>query len=221
MTPISQQSYNQNFNPNRVWFWLLILTVVIAIGFNSCKPSLETKIKHYQKVAQDIQPISETKKALLAGVVAANFPNKEKIVEKEVTKVIVDTSQYSKFREYIKQLNLQLSVANCPQLNVDSIFKVARETIKPDIIKTEKVRETTIVDTVGNFLLNRKLSEYQSLIAQKEAEIAHKEQQRKDAVVDKENAEHSRNKLIWWLAGVSLFLIVSHYVRSNFKIPFL
>lgn len=222
MLTLNKQYENNNFNPNRIWFWLLILISLLVIGvLNSCKPSLETKIKHYQKVAQDIQPISETKKALLAGVIAANFPIREIIKDSIVTKTVTDTSKYKFFRDYIIQLNQQLANKSCPQLNVDSIFKLAAETITPNTVYETKYRTKETKDTVGIFLLNRKLSELQSLIAQKDAEIAFKDQKNKDAIKDKEDAESSRNKLIWWLVGVSVLFILTHWLRSKVKIPFL
>lgn len=221
-TTLNKQYENNNFNPNRIWFWLLILLFILGIGFfNSCKPSLETKIKHYQKIAQDIQPISETKKALLAGVIAANFPIRELVKDSIVVKTVIDTSKYKFFREYITQLNKQLASKSCPELNVDSIFKSAAETITPTTIFKEKFTIKEVPDTVGRFLLNRKLSELQSLVAQKDAEIAYKDQRNKDSIKDKENAQHSRKKLIWWLVIMSILFILTHYLRSKFKIPFL
>lgn len=218
MLTLNKQYENNNFDPNRIWFWLIVLSAILGIGFlHSCKPSLGTKIKHYQKVAQDVQPISETKKALLAGVIAANFPIRERIKDSIIVKTITDTSKYRYFRNYILQLNQQLESKSCPQLNVDSIFKLAAETITPTTIFETKIRLIETKDTVGMFLLNRKLSELQSLIAQKDAEIANKDQRNKDAVQDKNNAESSRNKLIWWLVILGIVFIASHYIRTKIK----
>lgn len=213
-----------NMNPNRkgnestTMLLIYLIAILISVLFlSSCKSPEKIMDKAYKTVATDIAPATEKRKAQLVSWVAANFPIRERTIEKEVTKVIVDTSQYQKFRSYIQQLNLQLSLANCPELNVDSIFKIAKETIKPDTIKTEKIKEILSNDTTGNWLREKKMQELIS-------ELAATKGQKKIAEDNLENEKiksNKKDKWLWYFIASLVVLVLSHTLRSKLKIPFL
>lgn len=212
-----------NVNPNGnskadnlLIIYLVGLLLLVIFNLTGCKSPEKIMDKAYKTVSTDPAPATEKRKSQLASWVAANFPVRERIVEKEVTKVITDTSQYQKFRSYIQQLNLQLSLLNCPELNVDSVFKIAKESIKPDTIKTEKIKEITSLDTTGNWLREKKMQE---LIA----EIAATKGQKKVAEDNLENEKvksNKKDKYLWYFIASLVVLVLSHILRSKLSLPF-
>ena len=139
------------------------------------------------------------------------------VATKEVIKIEIDTTQYQVFRAYIRQLNERLSIVNCPTLNADSIFQLAKETIKPETITKTKTIEKTTIDTSGNWLREKKMQE---LIA----EIAATKGQKKVAEDNLENEKvksGKKDKYLWYFIASLVVLVLSHYFRGKFKIPFL
>lgn len=222
--PITSHIPPMNTKPNNSSDYLLliigVILTVLLLG-SSCKPSAETHIKHYKKVAADISPVSETKKGILLGWVQANFPPQEIITEKEVIKKILDTSRYQFFRDYIAQLNEQLSIKNCPIINTDSLIEEAKKSIKGDSIIVYKTKEIKTKDTAGNWARDKKHLELQLEIAKAISQANDANDKLKEAITDKETAEHQSTKRLWWLIGSIVLLILSHYFRSKVKIPFL
>lgn len=172
--------------------------------------------KAYKTVSTDPAPATEKRKAQLVSWVAANFPQQEKIIEKEVIKKEIDTTQYRFFRAYIKKLNEQLSIKNCPTLNVDSIFNLAKETIKPETITKTKTIEKTTIDTSGNWLRDKKMQELIS-------EIAATKGQKKVAEDNLENEKvksNKKDKWLWYFIASLVVLVLSHILRSKLTLPF-
>lgn len=191
--------------------------ILLILSISSCKSPEKIMDKAYVTVSTDPAPATEKRKAQLVSWVAANFPQKEKVIEKEVIKIEIDTTQYQVFRAYIRQLNERLSIVNCPTLNADSIFQLAKETIKPETITKTKTIEKTTIDTSGNWLREKKMQE---LIA----EIAATKGQKKVAEDNLENEKvksGKKDKYLWYFIASLVVLVLSHYFRGKFKIPFL
>lgn len=201
-------------------FLIWAFVIFLASSIIGCSPSKKMD-KAYVRVSTDPAPATEQHKAQLANWVAGNFPIRELTTEKVVTKVIIDTSKYKFFREYIVSLNNQLSIKNCPELNVDSIFKIAAESITPNTIFETRYKETKVRDTVGNWVVEKKMAELMAINASKDAQIAYISQKLVDSSIDLTEAKQAKHKLIWWLVIVSIFFFVSHYLRSKIKFPFL
>lgn len=218
---------NQKPNGNITMFIVAFITVLlwglilfIGSSVTGCSPAKKMD-KAYVRVSTDPAPATEQHKAQLANWVAGNFPIREVTTEKIVTKLVIDTSKYKFFRDYIVSLNNQLSIKNCPELNVDSIFKIAAESITPNTIYETKYRETKVRDTVGQYLIEKKMSELNAINASKDAKIANISQKLSDSTADLTEAKQDRNKLIVWVVLLVLSLFVSHYIRSKIKFPLL
>ena len=87
-----------NKNPNGIvantilaLFLLALLTLIFSI--TSCKSPEKIMDKAYKTVSTDPAPATEKRKAQLASWVAANFPAQEKVIEKEVIKIEIDTNE--------------------------------------------------------------------------------------------------------------------------------
>lgn len=201
---------------NTILFLFLVALLAIIFSITSCKSPEKIMDKAYKTVSTDPAPATEKRKAQLVSWVAANFPQKEKVIEKEVIKIEIDTTQYQVFRAYIRQLNERLSIVNCPTLNADSIFQLAKETIKPEKIIKEKIREITTIDTSGSWLREKKMQE---LIA----EIAATKGQKKVAEDNLENEKvksGKKDKYLWYFIASLVVLILSHILRSKLSLPF-
>jgi hypothetical protein len=196
-------------------FLAAILFFILCVS--ACKSPEKIMDKAYKTVSTDPAPATEKRKAQLVSWVAANFPTQEKIIEKEKIIRITDTSRYAFFRNYIRALNASLAEKDCPEINVDSIFKIAKETIKPDTIKTEKITETTIKDTSGNWLREQKQLELIATIGKINAE----KQNLQSKLEHSETKSKSKDKYLWWFIISVVVLVLSHYLRSKIKIPFL
>jgi len=210
-----------NANPNgKVVNTILVLflsaVLFLIFSITSCKSPEKIMDKAYKTVSTDPAPATEQRKAQLVSWVAANFPNRERIVEKEIIIKEIDTTQYQVFRAYIRQLNERLSIVNCPTLNADSIFQLAKETIKPEKITKETIREITTIDTSGNWLREKKMQE---LIA----EIAATKGQKKVAEDNLENEKvksQKKDKWLWYFIASLVVLVLSHILRSKLTLPF-
>ena len=190
--------------------------ILLILSISSCKSPEKIMDKAYETVSTDPAPATEKRKAQLVSWVAANFPQKEKVIEKEVIKIEIDTTQYQVFRAYIRQLNERLSIVNCPTLNADSIFQLAKETIKPETITKTKTIEKTTIDTSGNWLREKKMQE---LIA----EIAATKGQKKVAEDNLENEKvksGKKDKYLWYFIASLVVLVLSHILRSKLSLPF-
>lgn len=196
-------------------FVAAILFLVLCIS--ACKSPEKIMDKAYKTVSTDPAPATEKRKAQLVGWVAANFPIREKEVEKETIIKVVDTSQYQFFRAYIAQLNQRLSENNCPEINVDSILNLAKETIKPDTIKTTKEKQIKVIDTTGNWLKEQKQIELFGIIGKLNGE----KQTLQSKFENSETKSKAKDKYLWWFIISVVVFILSHYLRSKFKIPFL
>ncbi len=195
-------------------FLAAILFFILCVS--ACKSPEKIMDKAYKTVSTDPAPATEKRKAQLASWVAANFPIQEKIVEKEKIIRITDTSRYAFFRNYIRTLNASLSQNNCPEINVDSIFNLAKETIKPDTIRTEKIKEITTKDTTGNWLKEQKQIEIFGIIGKLNAE----KQALQYKLEQSETKSKAKDKYFWYFIISVVVLILSHYLRSKIKIPF-
>lgn len=196
--------------------YLVGILLLVISNLTGCKSPEKIMDKAYKTVSTDPAPATEQRKAQLVSWVAANFPARERIVEKETIVKEIDTTQYRVFRAYIKQLNERLSVVNCPTLNADSIFNLAKETIKPETITKTKTLHTTSLDTTGNWLREKKMQE---LIA----EIAATKGQKKVAEDNLENEKiksSKKDKWLWYFIGSLVVLVLSHILRSKLSLPF-
>ena len=207
-------SQRTSFNTILALFFVAVILLILSIS--SCKSPEKIMDKAYKTVSTDPAPATEKRKAQLASWVAANFPTQEKIIEKEVIKKEIDTTQYQVFRAYIRQLNERLSIVNCPTLNADSIFNLAKETIKPEIILKEKTREITIKDTSGNWLREQKKIELQGIIAKMDA-INKTLAEKLESEISKSK---SKDKWLWYFIASLVVLVLSHILRSKLTLPF-
>jgi hypothetical protein len=173
--------------------------------------------KAYKTVSTDPAPATEKRKAQLAGWVAANFPIREKEVEKIVIERVIDTSEYDFFRKYIAALNEQLSISNCPTINADSIIEAAKKSIKPETITKTITKEKQVKDTTGNWLREQKILQLQGIIGKMDGI--------NQTLVEKLESEttksKAKDKYLWWFIISVVVFVLSHYLRSKFKIPFL
>jgi hypothetical protein len=208
----------QKGNETNVILALFLATIILLIlGLSACKSPEKIMDKAYKTVSTDPAPATEKRKAQLSSWVAANFPIQEKVIEKEVIVKQIDTTQYQFFRAYIVQLNQRLSENNCPTLNADSIFNLAKETIKPEIIEKQTVREITTKDTTGNWLREQKQLELIATIGKINAE----KQALQSKLEHSETKSKSKDKYLWWFIISVVVFVLSHYLRSKFKIPFI
>ncbi len=202
---------------NTILALFLIAVILLILSISSCKSPEKIMDKAYKTVSTDPAPATEKRKAQLVSWVAANFPQKEKVIEKEVIKIEIDTTQYQVFRAYIRQLNERLSIVNCPTLNADSIFQLAKETIKPEVITKTKILHTTSLDTTGNWLREQKQLELIAAIGKLNAE----KQILQSKLEHSETKSKSKDKYLWWFIISVVVFVLSHYLRSKFKIPFI
>jgi len=208
---------NNNKDTNIMIGIFIAAILFFVFCLSACKSPEKIMDKAYVTVSTDPAPATEKRKAQLVSWVAANFPTQEKVIEKETIIKVVDTSQYQFFRAYIVQLNQRLSENNCPTLNADSIFNLAKETIKPEIIEKQTIKETTIKDTSGNWLREQKQLELIGIIGKLNAE----KQNIQSKLEYSETKSKSKDKYLWWFIISVVVLILSHYLRSKIKIPFL
>ena len=207
---------SQRTSVNTILALFFTAVILLILSISSCKSPEKIMDKAYVTVSTDPAPATEKRKAQLVSWVAANFPQKEKVIEKEVIKIEIDTTQYQVFRAYIRQLNERLSIVNCPTLNADSIFQLAKETIKPETITKTKTIEKTTIDTSGNWLREKKMQE---LIA----ELAATKGQKKVAEDNLENEKvksGKKDKYLYYFIGMIVIFILSHILRSKLTLPF-
>lgn len=171
--------------------------------------------KAYKTVSTDPAPATEKRKAQLASWVAANFPAQEKVIEKEVIKIEIDTTQYEVFRAYIRILNKKLKDKDCPELNADSIFNLAKETIKPEVITKTKTVEKTIKDTTGNWLNKQKEIELIGIIGKLNSE----KQGLNSKLEQSEIKSAKKDKWLWYFIASLVVLVLSHILRSKLSFP--
>lgn len=216
MTSYSAQPPKGDNETNRLLALFVLIIVLFCLFFSGCKSPEKLMDKAYKTVSTDPAPATEKRKAQLSSWVAANFPARERIIEKETIVKEIDTTQYRVFRAYIKQLNERLSVVNCPILNADSIFNLAKETIKPETITKTKTLHTTSLDTTGNWLREKKMQELIS-------ELAATKGQKKVAEDNLENEKiksSKKDKWLWYFIGSLVVLVLSHILRSKLSLPF-
>ena len=217
MSTINVNPNGENSKANTLLIIYLVgILLLVIFNLTGCKSPEKIMDKAYKTVSTDPAPATEKRKAQLVSWVAANFPQQEKVIEKEVIKIEIDTTQYQVFRAYIRQLNERLSIVNCPTLNADSIFQLAKETIKPETITKTKTIEKTTIDTSGNWLREKKMQE---LIA----EIAATKGQKKVAEDNLENEKiksSKKDKWLWYFIGSLVVLVLSHILRSKLSLPF-
>lgn len=208
-----QPKNNNETNQILIWFVLIVLLFILLCG---CKSPEKIMDKAYKTVSTDPAPATEKRKAQLVSWVAANFPVKERIIEKETVVKEYDTTQYQVFRTYIRQLNEQLSIKNCPILNADSIFNLAKETIKPEIITKTKTIEKTTIDTIGNWLREKKMQELISEIALTKG----KKQLAEENLENEKIKSNKKDKWLWYFIASLVVLVLSHILRSKLTLPF-
>jgi len=217
MSTINVNPNGENSKANTLLIIYLVgILLLVIFNLTGCKSPEKIMDKAYKTVSTDPAPATEKRKAQLVSWVAANFPQQEKIVEKEVIKKEIDTTQYQVFRAYIRQLNERLSIVNCPTLNADSIFQLAKETIKPETITKTKTIEKTTIDTSGNWLKEKKLQELST-------ELAATKGQKKVAEDNLENEKvksNKKDKYLWYFIASLVVLVLSHILRSKLTLPF-
>lgn len=196
-------------------FIYLVLILIAIFSATSCKSPEKIMDKAYKTVSTDPAPATEKRKAQLASWVAANFPVRELVVEKEVVVKEIDTTQYVKFRSYIAFLNNQLSLVGCPEINSDSLFKVAKESIKPEVIIKTKTKEIISLDTTGNWLKKQKEIELLGIIGRLNAE----KQGLSSKLEQSEIKSANKDKWLWYFIASLVVLILSHILRSKLSLP--
>lgn len=211
-----KQINSQRASVNTILALFFTAVILLILSISSCKSPEKIMDKAYKTVATDPAPATEKRKAQLVSWVAANFPTQEKIIEKEVIKIEIDTTQYQVFRAYIRQLNERLSIVNCPTLNADSIFNLAKETIKPETITKTKTIEKTTIDTSGNWLREKKMQELIAEIAARNGKIQSLENDLQDTKVK----SNKKDKWLWYFIASLVVLVLSHILRSKLTLPF-
>jgi hypothetical protein len=217
MTTYSTQTPKGGNETNQLLAVFLLIIVAAILFFSGCKSPEKIMDKAYKTVSTDPAPATEKRKAQLAGWVAANFPIREKEVEKIVIERVIDTSEYDFFRKYIAALNEQLSISNCPTINADSIIEAAKKSIKPETITKTITKEKQVKDTTGNWLREQKILQLQGIIGKMDGI--------NQTLVEKLESEttksKAKDKYLWWFIISVVVFVLSHYLRSKFKIPFL
>lgn len=204
-------------NPLNVILAVLLASIAILIlCFSSCKSPEKIMDRAYKTVAADPAPATEKRKAQLSGWVAANFPIREKEVEKIVIEKVIDTSEYDFFRKYIAALNEQLSISNCPTINADSIIEAAKKSIKPETITKTITKEKQVKDTTGNWLREQKQLELIAIIGKINAE----KQALQSKLEHSETKSKAKDKYLWWFIISVVVFVLSHYLRSKITLPF-
>lgn len=204
-------------NPLNVILAIFLTIIAFMIIFSSCKSPEKIMDKAYKTVSTDPAPATEKRKAQLSGWVAANFPIREKEVEKIVIERVIDTSEYDFFRKYIAALNEQLSISNCPTINADSIIEAAKKSIKPETITKTITKEKQVKDTTGNWLREQKQIELISIIGSLNVDKEGLQNKLKEKTIESDK----KDKWLWYFIASLAVLILSHYLRSKVKIPFL
>lgn len=200
---------------NTLLFIYLVLILIAIFSATSCKSPEKIMDKAYKTVSTDPAPATEKRKAQLTSWVAANFPVRERVVEKEVVVKEIDTTQYVKFRSYIAFLNNQLSLVGCPEINSDSLLQVAKESIKPEVIIKTKTKEILSLDTTGNWLREKKMQELISEIAATNGKKLIAEQNLEAEKVK----SGKKDKYLWYFIGMIILFILSHILRSKLTLP--
>lgn len=196
-------------------FIYLVLILIAIFSATSCKSPEKIMDKAYKTVSTDPAPATEKRKAQLASWVAANFPVRERVVEKEVVVKEIDTTQYVKFRSYIAFLNNQLSLVGCPEINSDSLLQVAKESIKPEVIIKTKTKEIISLDTTGNWLKKQKEIELLGIIGRLNAE----KQGLSSKLEQSEIKSANKDKYLWYFIASLVVLVLSHILRSKLTLP--
>ena len=213
MTTTNATPNGKDVNTLLVIYLILILITIFSI--TSCKSPEKIMDKAYKTVSTDPAPASEKRKAQLAPWVAANFPVRESVVEKEVIVKEIDTTRYAFFRDYIRQLNYQLSLANCPEINTDSLLQVAKESITPEVIIKTKTKEILSLDTTGNWLREKKMQELIAEIAATNGKKQIAEQKLEEEKIKSDK----KDKWLWYFIASLVILVLSHILRSKLTLP--
>jgi hypothetical protein len=217
MTTYSTQTPKGGNETNQLLAVFVLIIVAVILIVSGCKSPEKIMDKAYKTVSTDPAPATEKRKAQLAGWVAANFPIREKEIEKIVVERVVDTSEYDFFRKYIALLNEQLSISNCPTIDADSIMEVAKKTFKADTVKTTKIKEIIKLDTTGNWLKEQKQIELISIIGSLNGD----KEVLQNKIKEKTEESNKKDKWLWYFIASLVVLVLSHILRSklNFKIP--
>lgn len=217
MTTYSTQTPKGGNETNQLLVVFLLIIVAAILFFSGCKSPEKIMDKAYKTVSTDPAPATEKRKAQLAGWVAANFPIREKEVEKIVIERVVDTSEYDFFRKYIALLNEQLSISNCPTINADSIIEAAKKSIKPETITKTITKEKKVLDTTGNWVREQKQIELISIIGSLNGD----KEVLQNKIKEKTEESNKKDKWLWYFIASLALLVISHVLRSKVKIPFL
>ena len=196
-------------------FIYLVIILIAIFSATSCKSPEKIMDKAYKTVSTDPAPATEKRKAQLASWVAANFPVRESFVEKEVIVKEIDTTRYAFFRDYIRQLNYQLSLSNCPEINTDSLLQVAKESIIPEVIIKTKTKEIKLLDTTGNWLREKKMQELIAEIAATNGKKQIAEQKLEEEKIKSDK----KDKWLWYFIASLVILVLSHILRSKLTLP--
>ena len=215
MTTYSTQTPKGGNETNQLLAVFVLIIVAVILIVSGCKSPEKIMDKAYKTVSTDPAPATEKRKAQLAGWVAANFPIREKEIEKIVVERVVDTSEYDFFRKYIALLNEQLSISNCPTIDADSIMEVAKKTFKADTVKTTKIKEIIKLDTTGNWLKKQKEIELLGIIGRLNAE----KQGLSSKLEQSEIKSANKDKWLWYFIASLVVLILSHILRSKLSLP--
>lgn len=217
MTSYSAQTPKGGNETNKLLALFVLIIVLVCVFLSGCKSPEKIMDKAYKTVSTDPAPATEKRKAQLAGWVAANFPIREKEVEKIVVERVVDTSEYDFFRKYIALLNEQLSINNCPTINADSIIEAAKKSIKPEIITKTITKEKQVRDTAGNWVSQQKQIELITIIGSLNGD----KEALKNRLDEKTIESNKKDKWLWYFIASLAVLVLSHVLRSKIKIPFL
>lgn len=215
MTTYSTQTPKGGNETNQLLAVFVLIIVAVILIVSGCKSPEKIMDKAYKTVSTDPAPATEKRKAQLAGWVAANFPIREKEIEKIVVERVVDTSEYDFFRKYIALLNEQLSISNCPTIDADSIMEVAKKTFKADTVKTTKIKEIIKLDTTGNWLKEQKQIELISIIGSLNGD----KEVLQNKIKEKTEESNKKDKWLWYFIASLVVLVLSHILRSKLTLP--
>lgn len=198
-TTLNKQYENNNFNPNRIWFWLLILLFILGIGFfNSCKP-LE---KAEKRVLADVESVKRVR-AKTDALFPCNSIVPEPIYIKgrdiPVPFAVIDTTKLKALRDSINASKIDLN-GYCDTY-VDAAYKAGYDNAKVDFkqsVRVDTVKVPIPPDTRELTKLNDSLTNIRLREASFKGQLAEKDKQIKDS-------NSSRNT--WFL--VALFSLIA------------
>jgi hypothetical protein len=198
MLTLNKQYENNNFNPNRIWFWFLVWLTLLTIGFlSSCNPISKAE----NRVLADVESVKRVR-AKTDELFPCNTEKPEPIYIRgrdiPVLYPVIDTTKLKALRDSINASKVDLN-GYCDTY-VDAAYKAGYDNAKADF--KQSVRVDTFIkkippDTRELKKLNDSLTALRLREAEHKGELAAKDKQIKDA---------NKAKTNWFL--IALFSVI-------------